>query len=607
MKTEIVLALPKLLTKHEKYESVSIELTDFNISEKARSIDMIPFDYNLMWRAHVILPVTSSVDKVKYYFHVVTGSILPVTSSVDKVKYYFHVVTGSKGFLKTTYTSVNSMTYEMQEIDTVRQFFDKNVVYSQEILNHMKDIVIRHSGEKSLAECTIQVEKLCSMRMPCDQSKYIFQLLMDHIDRNCDKQLILCLVAFGNLFQSYFNIAKAILKPETCLSLVNSLTFFKSTDLSASCMKYLFPVADDLCRVALGKRYCFLTCISIVYPFFGETFITNKMNDILRQKETLVPKSVDIDTEKYIFSLFEKICERVENELARLLLDKLILHIPLKQAVMIYTDLKKKDSDSFISGVLHDSLLESIKSSLKSPKITLDEVKQCMEITEKIPEIATASKEHLENAIVSCISRTKQSQKEEVKEIILDKDLFVTERAQLQLIKSFASLRLPKLHFILFDILMDIKFKEASSKAETVWFHDCFDNAMVQLKREENEEKRLENVYKYLARAHEVCSNGFAKALVAYIDKIGIEYLKVIDLRKLMRMTKEVIEALSDKDNSIGELFKGHVRTILLDQYENNYHEVLMSLCGTLGQLRINSRYHFFLDPHCKKKGTSRQ
>ena len=570
VKMEIVLALPKLLSKHDRYERVSLEVTDLNISEKVHSTEMIAFDHKLMWRADIFLPITSWMDRVKYRFHMVTSS---------------------KGWVGRTYTDEFSMMFEMQETNTIRQFFDRNVVYSLEVLNHLKDVVLRHSGEKSLADCMIQIEKLCNMKLhlSSEQAKWVFQTLIDHIDRKSDRQLMLCLVVFGNLFQSYFTIANSILKPETCLTLVNSLTYFKSTDASSSCIKYLFHVAEDLCRVALGKRYCFLSCISIVYPFFEETFVTNKMNEHLRRKETLVPASVDEETEKFIFSLVEKVCQRAENDLARLLLDQLILHIPLKQAAKIYIALKKIDSDLFISGVLHDSLLESIRSFLRSPKLTIDEVIQCMEMTEKIPEMATASKENLENAIVGCISTVKQNQKEVLEELILRNDLFTTEKAQLHLIKSLTSQRLPRLHFILFDLLIDIKFKEVSSKADASWFHDCFDNAILQLKRVKDDEERLEHVYKYLAKA-QVCVVGLSDELVAYINTIGIEYLKLIDLRKLMRMTK-MIEDLAEKDASIGDLFKGHVRTILLDQYDNNYHEMLMNLCGTLGQLRINSRY----------------
>ena len=38
-----------------------------------------------------------------------------------------------------------------------------------------------------------------------------------------------------------------------------------------------------------------------------------------------------------------------------------------------------------------------------------------------------------------------------------------------------------------------------------------------------------------------------------------------------------MIEELTEKNASIGDLFKGHVQAILKDQYESNYHEMLMN------------------------------
>ena len=195
----------------------------------------------------------------------------------------------------------------------------------------------------------------------------------------------------------------------------------------------------------------------------------------------------------------------------------------------ICIDLKERDSDLFFSGdgqsLLHGTLLESVRSFLRSPKRNIEELKQCIEMTETIPEIATSSKLELKDAIVSCVSTVKQSQMEVLKELILRKGLFTTEKTQLYLIKSFTSLRLPRLHSLLFDILMDAQFSEASSKAETVWFRDCFDNAILHIKREENEEKKLEYVYKYLAKAQKICTLRHSE-LASYLDKIGIESVR---------------------------------------------------------------------------------
>ena len=121
------------------------------------------------------------------------------------------------------------------------------------------------------------------MKFRSEDIKLIYKTLIDEIDRKSNKQLLLCVVVFGNLFQSYYTIASNILKPEMSYTLLNSLAYFKSTDLSSSCSKYLYNVADDLCRVALGRYYCVLSYISTVYPFFEETFISNKLNEAVRR------------------------------------------------------------------------------------------------------------------------------------------------------------------------------------------------------------------------------------------------------------------------------------------------------------------------------------
>ena len=574
MSIEVILPL-RPPPKGEKYGSVTIEVIDWNISNYVHSHRMIPIGRNL-WRAVVLVPVTSLLEKIDYSFKV------DILSSA-----YFG--------LKQNYTTIESMGYKMEEDNTIRQFFYQRVL-PLEVLSHLKDIIMRVSEEKTLADCTIQIEKFCKgCRFSLEFLKTVFTSLLCEIDKMSKKQMLLCAVVFGNLFQSYYTIADSILSSATARDLCNSLTHFNSTELSYSCTKYLFNVVDDLCRVALGRHYCFLSCISIIYPFFDEAYISTKVNELVRKKEPLLTESVEEITEKHLLTLFEKVCQRTEMEHARRLLEQLLLHIPLNQAMKVYIDLKKKDSDLFISAdgkrVLCDSLLESVRIFLRSPKRNIKELKSFVQSLHDIPELAVAKAE-LEAGIARCIGTVMQNEKDALKELILREDLFVSEKSQLHLIQSFTTLKQPNLHFVLFDILMEAKFRETFSKADKVWFHDCFDNAVVHIKREQNEEKKLENVYKYLAKAHEVCAHLGSEELSSYLDKIGFEYLKLIDLRKLMRMTK-VIEDLSDKDASIGELFKGHVQAILKDQYESNYNEMLISLCGTYGKLRINSRYDY--------------
>ena len=573
MNIEVLLPL-RLLPKNEKYKNVTIEVMDSNnITNQVHSQKMIAVDDNL-WRAEVSFPISSSMENVKYRF---------------KVDIYSSVLWG----LKQNYTTIESVLYKMEEADTVRQFFDRQRVLTSEVVIHLKDIVTRHSKERLLADCTMQIEKFCK---PChfsiDCLKCIYTSLLREIDKRSKKQLLLCCVVFGNIFKSYYTVADKILSPETARELCSSFIYFKSIDLSSSCTKYLFDVADDLCRVALGRHYCLLTCISIVYPFFDETIVLNKVNEVVRRKESLVAESDREITEKHLVALFEKVCQRAEIEQARQLLEQLIFHIPLNHVLNIIIDLKKKDSDLFISGtvesVLHDSLLESVRLFLSSTKRDIKQLKYFVQYIDKIPELET-SKAELEASISRNVGTTIQSETDSLKEMILREDLFVTEKSQLHLIKSFAALKLPNLHFVLFDILIEKKFSKVVSKVDPIWFHDCFDNAVLLIKRENNEDKKLECVYNYLAKAHEVCVHLGSKELISYLDKTGFEYLKVIDLRKLMRMTM-VIEDLAEKDASIGDMFNRHVQAILRDQYDSNYHEMLMSLCGTYGKLRINSR-----------------
>ena len=572
MNIEVLLPL-RLLPKNEKYKNVTIEVMDSNITNQVHSQKMIAVDDNL-WRAEVSFPMSSSMENVKYRF---------------KVDIYSSALWG----WKQNYTTIESVLYKMEEADTVRQFFDRQRVLTSEVVIHLKDIVTRHSKERLLADCTMQIEKFCKRcHFSIDCLKCIFTSLLREIDKRSKEQLLLCCVVFGNIFKSYYTVADKILSPETAHELCSSFIYFKSIDLSSSCTKYLFDVADDLCRVALGRHYCLLTCISIVYPFFDETIVLNKVNEVVRRKESLVAESDREITEKHLIALFEKVCQRAEIEQARQLLEQLICHIPLNHVLNIIIDLKKKDSDLFISGtvesVLHDSLLELVRLFLSSTKRDIKQLKYFVQYIDKIPELET-SKAELEASISRNVGTTIQSETDSLKEMILREDLFVTEKSQLHLIKSFAALKLPNLHFVLFDILIEKKFSKVVSKVDPIWFRDCFDNAVLLIKRENNEDKKLERVYNYLAKAHEVCVHLGSEELISYLNKTGCEYLKVIDLRKLMRMTK-VIEDLAKKDASIGDMFNRHVQAILRDQYDSNYHEMLMSLCGTYGKLRIDSR-----------------
>ena len=571
MRKEILLQLCK--RKNETYERVSIEVRDWNIKNEVHSQNMIAVDDNL-WKAEVLLPLTSLVENVDYSF------------KVDKHSYTYW------GFKKSSNT-IESDVYQMQEEDTIRQFFDKQRPLRSEVVVHLKDIVTRHSKEKTLADCTMQIEKFCKRNhFSIEDHKYLYRNLLYAIDKESKTQLLLCAVVFGNLFKSDYTVADNFLSSEMAHKVCSSFTSFKSIELSSSCSNYLFDVADNFCRVALGRHYSFLSCISIVYPFFDETFISSKVNEVVRRKKCLVAESVQDVTEKHILTLFEKVCQRAEMEQARKLLEQLILHIPLSQALTIYIDLKKKDSDLFISAdgenMLRDTLLEKARTFLRSTKRNMKELESFVLSIDRIPELA-AAKAELETSISRNVGTAMQNEKDSLTELILREDLFVTEKSQLHLIKSFTSLKLPYLHFILFDILMEKKFSEALPKADTVWFHDCFYNAVLHIKREENEDKRLEYVYKYLAKAQGIFVHLGSEELISYLNKTGLEYLKAIDLRKLMKMT-QVIEDLSEKDSSIGDMFNRHVQAILRDQYESNYHEMLLSLCGTYGKLRINSR-----------------
>ena len=571
MKTQVILPLRKLQPT-EKYESVIVRVTDLNVSNEEHAIQMNATGHNV-WRADVFNPVTSQVDKINYFFDVTVSS---------------------KGLFGRNYNKMRSTMYKMKEASVIRQVFDETNIPNDEIISHLKDIIIE-SDALSLLDCTQQIEDFCKdINFKMDAAEQIYKSLLAEIDKSSQKQLLLCIIVFGNLFKSYHTIASRILKPELMWTLLNSLASYNSMDLTVSSSEYMFDVAKVFCRIVLGKQYCFLSAISILYPFFEEKYISNRLIEAVRRKETLVAEPGGEETENIIFTLFEKVFQRAESEQARRLLEQLILHIPLKEAMKIYKNLQTKDSALVISGgiqsVLHATLLESVRLFLRSQKRSIDELKQLMELTDMIQEISIASRSELENAIVSCVISVMRSQTEALKEMILRKDLFVTVKSQLNLIKRLTSLRLPYLHFLLFDILVDAKFVEALSRAENVWFCECFDNAILNIKREGNEpKKQMEDVYTYLARAFEFCALRHSKELITYIDKIGIEYLKAIDLKKLMRMAK-VIEELAETNTSIGDLFKEHVQSILKHQYESNYHEMLIDLCGTNGKLRINSR-----------------
>ena len=124
MKIEVILPLPKL-QKNEKYECVSVEVTDLNISNQVQLTEMKAVDDNL-WRADIFVPVSSLMDKVKYRF------------KVDICSYWLLGINRS-------YSTLESTLYKMQETDTIRQFFYTKSVYVSEFLSHLKDIVMRHS------------------------------------------------------------------------------------------------------------------------------------------------------------------------------------------------------------------------------------------------------------------------------------------------------------------------------------------------------------------------------------------------------------------------------------------------------------------------------
>ena len=567
----IILALPEMKAG-EKLESVTLKVRDFNISSgEAAEYSMGECGYNLM-SAKVLIPVTSQLEKIQYDF----------TACIT-----------IKGYFRKTSDTKKSTSRQMRDTTFIRDYWNPTVSVGA-FANQCKHIVIDCSEQLTLTECAMQIEQVCH-RLDSVSKEYaldVFNDLFRKVDTRRHSQLLLSMVLFGNLFQNYFFIAKTALEQSSSTTMLKCLKHFKSTALPNSCSSYMFKLANDLCRVSFGHNYCFFNFIDTVYPFFEEKLISGKLIDSIKKKYLIAPQESDKESISCTFRVFETLCVRLNCEDAKQLLEQLLRQLPLTMAIKVYIFLKNKTPSGIVQQtdwkLIHGTLIGSVKSQLMVGKKNTKELISVAQEIGGCQDLVAVTRTDFEKAVMHCIGTADKNELEMLKSLVFNENLFLSEDQQLNLIKHLTKLKDPGLHFLLFEVLSSKIFMGAYLKADSSLFFECFDNVLLWYKHGLNDERKLRDVYCYLSRIHNIPVMKQSNSLLRYLDKIVVDFLKVIDLRKLIKMTI-YIEQLSEKDVLIASMFSAHVTTLLNERYAD-YSEILKSLCGNRTKLRINTR-----------------
>ena len=462
----------------------------------------------------------------------------------------------------------------------------------QELGEHFKDIIVNCSTSLPLAECCRQVEDF-SKKLKLDKrdAVEIYKLLLESLHKDCAKHWLLLLVFVSNIFRSA-QIAADVVGETEINNILKILSSFRLVDLTSSSTSYLPTFLRELCRKALGDSFCFVMFVSATYPFLDEELLFEKLQDVVKERGKIVPNKVD-NVEYEILGVIGNICCSAKPDEAIKLVEKLLSQFPVDLAVKAYAYMKQRKGSCFAESATSEMMLEAVKGSVKSfaksSQRTISELAEVWATIESVSELSEMVKSEFESAVVHVIGKTSVKDIEKAEKVLLQTRLFSTAAQQAELIECLSNVRRPELHYVLFAVLMDPKFKEAAEKFNQKWFSLCIENGVLELKRSGSTEQKLKCVYTYFSIANEVPIIGNSAPLQEVLTTTAVEFLRPFELKVLMKSAKS-IEELSAKFQSVVELFRHHLKALLSDQHLNNYYEILVSLCSTYGEIRVNSR-----------------
>ena len=483
-----------------------------------------------------------------------------------------------------------SNSYVLTEAAVERVVWNTFAAQTVEQAEHFKDIVVNWSPISSLEECCMQIESFSkSLKLERRDAVAIYKTLLESLDKDSANHWLLLLIIVANIFRSA-QMAADIVKEKEINNIMKVLNRFRLEGLPSSSTKYLPTILRELCKKVKGDSYCFVMFLSATYPFLSGNLLSDMLLDTVKERGKIVPSKLD-KVENEILAAICAICSSAESDENYVFLEKLFLQFPIVLMVKTYAHVRGIQGSSL--AVVSEKLLETVKGSLmsytKSSQRTISNLAEVWGIIETTSDLSEIVKSDFESAVVSTICKTTGEDLETLRQVLLQTRLFNAVSQQTEVIQCLSNARQSELHVVLFAILMDPKYKEAADNFTQKWFSLCIENGVIELKRSGSTERKLRCVYTYFAIANEVPMIRNSSQLQDVLTTTAVEFLRQLDLKVLMRSTK-IIEELSAKSQTVVELFRNHLKALLSDQHHNNYYEILIDLCGTHGEIRVNSR-----------------
>lgn len=463
-----------------------------------------------------------------------------------------------------------------------------------ELAEHFLDIVSRCSKFEPPLECCVQIENFSKkIRLNKQTILSIYRYIQDFLDKTSALHWLLVIVVVANLFGCYSSAAESI--PATDIEqMLKSIRNFKLSDLTSAASVYMPVLILELCKRAQGKCHCFLMIVSATFPFLDEQILSDKLVAIIKERKKLVPDEIHLEIGNEVLQTFEMVYEKANSESDTKFLMQLLLHSPTTLAVKAYIFIHQRQSgakfaENSVSKIMLESIVGSLRAFLKSPKRTSVEILDLWDTVEKSPKLVALAKVEFENAFICTVSKISCKDIERMKNVMVKSELFKTPAQHNEIIDSLARVRRPELHFFLFEVISHSKFRETADKTSLKWFILCLENAILGLKRENSLEKNLKELYSYLLKANEVSAMSDNEDLQGSITTTIVDFLRQFELKDILRSAK-FIEELTENSVFVGQLFRSHVKALLDRQKRQNYHELLINLCGTNGEVRVNSQ-----------------
>ena len=487
--------------------------------------------------------------------------------------------------------TLHSGPYTLTGSGIERVFFNTHRIEESDFAEHYLDIM-NYADYLPLTECCMQIENLSKKHfLETQKAVQIYKTLLSSIHRDCHKHWLLMLVILGNISRQPSSIAETLQKTEIDIML-QSIKYFKLSDLTTATSNCMPTLILELCKKAQGERFCFFMFVGATFPFLDEEKLSDILGDFVTRRRKLMP-DITKKEEDAILQVFEYVYDRTPSDSAAKFLNQLFLHSPIALAVKAFAFMKQRKgavcfSENSVSKMIFDSLLGSLKSFLKSAQRTSSDLLDIWDAVKSCLDLLELTKTDFEYAFIRTLNKIPHNDTTRLRNVMLEGPLFESTAQQNEIIDSVTRVRRPDLHYFLFEILSIPKFRETAEKTSLKWLSLCLENGILELKKAESPEAKLKNVYLYLSRASELSFVKDNEELQRSITTITVEFLRQFDLKRLMRAAK-VFDELTESFTA-GELFMSHVKALLHSQQRNDYHELLLSLCGTYGEIRVNTR-----------------